>query len=76
MVPSDMVVSPAKLTRGLISGLKLLSPMFIFLSVSLKITSTVLPVSIKIRETSQSPIVSVTTSGSLCLILLRPDSLE
>ncbi|KAL0795841.1 hypothetical protein Bca101_067218 [Brassica carinata] len=66
MVPSDMVVSPAKLTRGLISGLKLFSLMSIFLNVSLKITSTVLPVSTRIRETSQSPIVNVMTRGSLC----------
>lgn len=68
MVPSDMVVSPAKLTRLLTLGLELLSSMSIFLSVSLKITSMVLPVSTKIRETSQSPIVSMMTSGSLCRI--------
>lgn len=43
-VHSNMVVSPAKLTRGFLSGFMLLSYTSIFLSVSLKITSTELPV--------------------------------
>ena len=44
----------------------LLSSISIFISVFLKITSTELPVSTRIRDTSQSVMVSVITSGSLC----------
>ena len=65
-VPSDMVVSPAKLTKILFSGFTRLSSMPIFLRASLKITSTELLVSIRIRGTLKSAMVSVMTMGSLC----------
>ncbi|KAF2549140.1 hypothetical protein F2Q70_00020889 [Brassica cretica] len=57
-VPSDMVVSHAKLTKGLLSGFMRLSSMPIFLRASLKITSTELPVSTRIRGTSKSAMVA------------------
>lgn len=65
MVPSDMVVSPQKLTNRFASGLMSLSWISIFFNVSLKIMSTELPVLTKIRDTLQLAIVREMTSGSL-----------